>query len=309
MTTQVPPQEAPRRAASTRRGASGILIPLLIVLAGVLVLTYPILATQYNNYKQREFALEYNNEVQKADPVDLSADLAAAEEYNSRIEGVPILDPWLTHVSADPRSTAYREYLGLLSDFSVMARVRVPSVNIDLPVEHGTTDAVIGRAAGHLYGTSLPVGGESTHSVLTTHTGMATATLFDHLIDVEEGDLVFVDVYGQTLAYEVDQIKVVLPNEVEDLTVVQGEDLLTLFTCTPYAVNTHRLLVRGHRVDYIPPRADDSPLGDLADTFVLEPWMRDLLIGVGIGVLAVVAIIGREIYVARRKDPAGRSRR
>ncbi len=279
------------------RRLPGPWVSAVVVLAGVLVMLYPVLGTQYNNVKQREFATHYNREVAQAAPDQLGADLAEARAYNATLEGIPILDPWLAQNSGDPKSGPYRTYLDELSNFSVMARVRVPAAHIDLPVDHGTTDAVIARGAGHLYGTSLPVGGTSTHAVLTSHTGMATATLFDHLTSVVVGDLVFVDVEGETLAYQVDQIKIVLPNQIDDLKVVKGKDLLTLFTCTPYAINTHRLLVRGHRVPYVPAAADVAEVASV--TPGMDPRMYGLMAGAAAGGLVFMFIIGREVRRVR----------
>jgi len=294
------PDRRPRRA-TRKRARLQRLLPLFLMLAGVIVLLYPVAATQYNNAKQREFAEEYNSDVAQADPADLTADLEAAREYNSTLEGIPILDPWLLKVQGPPESGPYAVYESQLSRFPVMARIRVPTARIDLPVYHGTTDDVIAKGAGHLYGTSLPVGGMDTHAVLTSHTGMASATLFDHLTDVKEGDLMFVDVAGETLAYQVDQIKVILPNEIEDLTKVEGHDYLTLFTCTPYSVNTHRLLVRGERVPYTPEVAAVAEEAE-PPLFVFEPWMWWLLAGAVAGLLALLAIVVRERRAARRRS-------
>ena len=259
----------------------------------MLVLLYPVAATQYNNIKQREFSSQYNQDVAQADPVDLTQDLDAARAYNSTLEGIPILDPWLDKVNGPPESGPYARYEAQLNRFPVMARVKVPTGRIDLPIYHGTTDDVIAKGAGHLYGTSLPVGGPDTHSVLTSHTGMASATLFDHLIDVKEGDLMFVDVGGETLAYQVDQIKVILPNELDDLIKVMGHDYLTLFTCTPYAVNSHRLLVRGERVPYTPEVAQVAEKAEVP-VFTIEPWMWWLIAAAGTGFVLVVGIALRE---------------
>jgi len=214
--------------------------------------------------------------------------LTSARTYNTSLNGVPILDPWLTRVSRDPSSPAYRSYLAELSATDAMARLRVPSIGVDLPIYHGTTEAVLAKGIGHLYGTTLPVGGEGNHTVLTSHTGLSNATLLDHLIDVTEGQLFFIDVAGETLAYQVDQIKIVLPNQIDDLKPVDGVDVATLFTCTPYAVNSHRLLVRGHRVplEAVPPAAvaaEASPDG-------LESWMY-WQIGAGAASLVVFATL------------------
>lgn len=294
-----PPAPAPRRATKRNRRLQQ-LIPLLLMLAGVLVLLYPVAATQFNNVKQREFSQQYNQDVQQVDPIDLKADLEAARAYNAKLEGVPILDPWLLRASGPPSSNSYAEYAVQLNRFPVMARVKVPTAEIDLPIYHGTTDDVIAKGAGHLYGTSLPVGGPDSHAVLTSHTGMADATLFDHLVNVKEGDLMFIEVLGETVAYRVDQIKIILPNELSDLTKVDGHDYLTLFTCTPYAVNTHRLLVRGERVPYTPEVAQAAEQA-AAPLFKMELWMWGLIAGAVAGLMLLIAIV-----VLERRRAQGR---
>lgn len=294
--TQVRPHPASHVAPKSRRGRPWI--PLLFVLAGVVLLLYPVIATEYNNIKQHEIAEKYDKQVAQAEPEDLKAELRRARQYNATLEGVPILDPWLTRVSNDPRSAAYRTYLDVLSSFDAIARLRVPSARIDLPVYHGTRDDVLTRGAGHLYGTSLPVGGGGTHAVLTSHRGIATATLFDRLPSVELGDVMYVEVLGKTLAYEVDQIKTVLPNQIDDLRTVVGRDYLTLMTCTPYAINTHRLLVRGHRVPYDPAVEGAQP--DNSPDFVLEPWMYWMIAGAAVGLIAITVIVVREVRQRRR---------
>lgn len=294
-----PGQQRPERPTARRMCTW---FPVLLLIAGVLTLLYPVVATQYNNVKQLEFSQRYNNNVQRADTSLLEADLAAARDYNSRLPGVPILDPWLLKVATDPGSTAYRDYSAQLNRFGAMARLRVPSVGIDLPVHHNTSQDVLAKGAGHLYGTSLPVGGLGTHAVLTSHTGLPNATLFDHLIDVKEGDLLLVDVSGETLAYRVDQIKVVLPNEIADLTAVPDHDYLTLFTCTPYGVNSHRLLVRGERVAYTPEVAAEVGRAPIETWVPLQGWMWGLIGGASLGIAAIPVIIVRD----RRKARAGR---
>lgn len=292
----------PARAAAPEKKRLPI-IPILLLVVGMIVMLYPVFATQYNNYKQQEFANQYNKDVQEVAPEDLSADFEAAREYNSTLSGVPILDPYLPGVAADPGSDEYKRYMATLSMFDSMARVRVPVANIDLPVRHGTSDPVIAKGAGHLYGTAVPVGGEGTHSVLTSHTGMADATLFDNLIDVKEGDMMYIDVLGETLAYKVDQIKIVLPNEIGDLTATEGKDYLTLFTCTPYAVNSHRLLVRGERVEYTPElQAQDAP--DDGIHLEMQDWMWWFVGGAAAGLLFLLAIILRERRKRRRARKA-----
>lgn len=275
------------RAGRRRR----LLIPLTLLLAGIIVLLYPVLATTYNNQRQHEFAREHQARVTQASPERLAASLQRAREYNATLPGVPILDPWLTQAADRGDNGPYNDYLHQLDDFEAMARLRAPKAGIDLPVRHGTAEDSLRTGAGHLYGSSLPVGGPSTHAVMTSHTGIASATLFDHLRELHEGDQFYIDVHGETLAYAVDQIKVVEPTEVSDLTVQPGEDLVTLFTCTPYGVNSHRLLVRGHRVPYDAARDQHETQ---RSTLHLEGWMWPMLAGAAAGAVLLAVMVRRE---------------
>lgn len=296
------PSPGPRSSVrSRRRSRLRRLLPIVLILGGIGVFVYPVVATLYNNAKQSEAARKYSTEVQAAPESDLVADLQSAKEYNASLEGVPILDPWLTKVSRDPTSEAYKQYRAELSRFSSMARLRAPSIGVDLAIYHGTTDDTLAKGVGHLYGTSLPVGGDGTHSVLTSHTGLSTATLFDHLDDMKLDDVFFIDVYGETHAYEVDQIKIVLPKEISDLTTVAGEDYVTLVTCTPYSVNTHRLLVRGHRIPLEVAEAAPSVVA-AASPSAIQPWMYWLLAGAAAGVVALL-IIALLAWRRRRHHP------
>lgn len=282
-----------RERTSSRKEAT---IALIVVFLGILSLLYPIVSTHYNNYRQHQFAAQYGNTLQKIDDSDRAAALSSAREYNKKLPGVPILDPWLRQVAnpASPAYTEYQEQLSLTGD--IIARVRVPSADIDLPVRHDTTPDIIDKGVGHLYGTSLPVGGEGTHAVLTSHTGLSNATLFDNLTKVVEGDLIFVDVLGTTLAYRVDQIKIVLPDDIGDLAAEPGRDLLTLFTCTPYSVNTHRLLVRGERVTL----ADDAVAALFAEpsVFVMQGWMWGLL---AVSTIAIALFVVMLVHANRKR--------
>lgn len=285
----------PGRSAWVRR-----LVPFALVLLGIVVFVYPVVATQYNNVKQQEFAQRYGAQVSSVSSTTRADQLAAARDYNASINGIPILDPWLTKVSSNPNSEEYDRYLAQLDETQVMARLQVPSIGVDLPIRHGTSDKTLAEGVGHLYGTSLPVGGKGTHSVLTSHTGLSNATLFDNLVDVKEGDVVYVEVMGETLAYEVDQLKVVLPHEVSDLVPSADQDYLTLITCTPYAVNSHRLLVRGHRVPFEAAAAVEPPAQDGDVALRLEPWMWWLLAGAGAGLLALGIMALSMVRRARR---------
>ena len=177
----------------------------------------------------------------------------------------------------------------MLNIGDVMGYVEIPKINVNLPIYQGTTEEVLSRGVGQLNESSLPVGGENTHTVLTGHRGLPSALMFTHLDKVEQNDIFYIHSLDKILAYKVDQIKVVLPNETEDLLVVQGQDYATLITCTPYGVNTHRLLVRGHRVPY-----DAGEKEKITKSFILEDWM----IVFPIGIICIVLLI---IYLKKRK--------
>lgn len=250
-----------------------VLLPVVIILVGVLVLLYPVVATQWNNVRQQSVANDYA-QLQHSEPEDsLRKQFDSALVYNQTHTKGPILDPWLTRIGTD--NPEYQRYAQELDDYPVMARLIVPTGKIDLPVYHGTSDEVLQKGVGHLFGTDLPVGGEGTHAVLTGHTGLTSATLFDHLNEVKEGDAIYVQVAGEKLKYEVHNIAVVLPDETEGLKTQQGEDLLTLITCTPYGINSHRLLVHAHRVAMDP---DDKAFEESAAQ--MQWWMWAILIAV-----------------------------
>nr|WP_084210418.1 class C sortase [Corynebacterium sphenisci] len=256
-----------------KRDLKRVLAPVALVLLGLVILLYPVIATQWNNAKQVRAAQEYSKIEQNTDPAKLSAAWESAHRYNAERASGPILDPWLARISED--NTDYRAYLAELDQQEAMARLVVPAAKVDLPVYHGTSEKTLQRGVGHLYGTDLPVGGEGTHAVLTAHTGLANATLFDNLKDVREGDAIYVAVAGQRLKYEVHATEVVLPEETDALAAVADEDLITLVTCTPYGINTHRLLVTGHRVPMDP--ADEADLADSGPAW--QWWMWAILAG------------------------------
>ena len=192
----------------------------------------------------------YTATVNSAGPETIAKERASAETYNNNLESAPILDPWLE--SQRPDTPQYQAYLHEMDIDPVMARIVIPSIHVSLPVYHGTDTRTLAEGVGHLFGTSLPIGGPSTHAVLTGHTGLSTATMFDNLTQVKKGDAFYVSYLGQTLKYEVVDIAVVKPEETDSLRKVPGRDLITLITCTPYGVNSHRLLVTGERVPMDP---------------------------------------------------------
>lgn len=271
-----------------------VVVPALIILVGISVLLYPVVSTQWNNYIQRKVIEEYTSEIADEPQDQLNAAVEAAREYNANSGGGPILDPWLARVSEDNQD--YQRYLGQLSGLQAMSQVSIPSIDSSLPVYHGTTEEVLQKGLGHLYGTSLPVGGEGTHSVITGHTGLTTSTMWDNLVDVKESDAIYVNTFGEKMKYQVTSTEVVLPHETESLAQQPGKDLITLITCTPYGVNSHRLLVHAERVPLDP---EDETAFDKKNG-ILQWWMWALLI---IALLAIAYLI-HWIRKERRKAAA-----
>lgn len=229
-----------------RQRVSRLVVPVIIILLGLAILLYPVVATVVNNMAQQKIAEEYQHQFHDVDPAELRAAIEQAREYNAEHAGQPILDPWLARISSD--NEEYNLYLEQLSGANAMSRVTIPSIDVKLPLYHGTAESTLQKGLGHLFGSALPVGGPGTRAVITGHTGLTNATLFDDLDRVKEGDAIYVETFGETLKYEVFETEVVLPTEVSGLVPVEDEDLLTLITCTPYGVNTHRLLVHAQRV-------------------------------------------------------------
>lgn len=223
-----------------KKKTNALLVVILIL--GVCIVLYPTVSNYYNSFHSSRAIANYAESVADMDNEAYERLWNEAVEYNRSRAG---LDNPLYMSESDLET-----YLGVLdvSGTGVMGYINIPKIDVELPIYHTTEESVLQIAVGHLEGTSLPVGGESSHCVLSGHRGLPSAKLFTHLDRLEEGDIFFMQVLDETLSYEVDQIRIVLPTEVDDLRIEEGQDLCTLVTCTPYGINSHRLLVRGHRV-------------------------------------------------------------
>lgn len=226
----------------------------LIFLAGFLVLAFPIVSQVMYFQASHANINAFKEAVAKIDRVEINRRLELAYAYNASIAGAktngeyPALkDPY----SAEQKQAGVVEYARMLEVKEQIGHVIIPRINQDIPIYAGSAEENLQRGVGHLEGTSLPVGGESTHAVLTAHRGLPTAKLFTNLDKVTVGDRFYIEHIGGKIAYQVDQIKVIAPDQLEDLYVIQGEDHVTLLTCTPYMINSHRLLVRGKRIPYV----------------------------------------------------------
>lgn len=220
----------------------------LIFLTGLSVLLYPTVSDYLNEKNSSRVIADYDKSVGELPPEDYSKDLTAAAEYNAYLTQ---FDNLSAAASAEKHhaESPYENLLNI-SGNSIMAVIKIPSIDVNLPIYHGTSETVLQVAVGHYQGSSLPIGGASTHAILTGHRGLPLAKLFTDLDRLEVGDIFYIKVLGDILEYEIDQIETVLPSELDSLSITPGEDYVTLVTCTPYGINSHRMLVRGTRVQY-----------------------------------------------------------
>ena len=221
------------------------IIGLIIALS---VLLYPTVSNYLYEKNGARVISSYDEEAVMLSEKERNAMLEAARQYNQELlRNIELLDPF-----SPIKKEVDARYQSLLNtnEAGMMGYIRIPQIDVELPIYHGTEETVLQSGVGHFEGTSLPVGGESTHSVLTGHRGLPSKLLFTDLDKLKEGDVFYIKILGKTLAYQVDCILTVLPEDTKDLSVVSGKDYVTLVTCTPYAVNTHRLLVRGVRIPY-----------------------------------------------------------
>ena len=250
-----------------------VLIAVVLLSAAALLL-YPTVSDQYSQFQNTRRILSYSRVAEDMDPADNAGMLEAARAYNRSLTDVEIKDVFTE--AADESSSEYRALLDPNGD-GIMGLIEIPKIGVRLPIYHTTEDYGLERGAGHMEGTALPVGGEGTHCGIAGHRGLPSARLFTDLDKLVSGDLIYLTVLDQLLVYQVDQISVVLPHELDYMAVQEGMDLLTLGTCTPYGVNTHRLLVRGRRV----------ALEDISDTLMRSDAVEPADLPLGAAVCAV----------------------
>lgn len=249
-------------------------LSVLLFMGAVAITAYPMIANYINDKHQSAIRIEYAQEVEALEDSEIRDARQAAIAYNESLKPIRY-DREALQAAAE----SYDELLNLHGS-GLMGYVEIPKIEVNLPIYHGTSEEVLQKGIGHLLGSSLPIGGEGFHSVLTGHSGLAGAKLFSDLEQLVPGDTFFLHILGETLAYEVTEINTVLPYETELLLAVPGEDLCTLVTCTPYGVNSHRLLVRGSRVPY--EKAMEEALETPKET-VRSTWKENYLQGLAIG--------------------------
>lgn len=263
---------------------------LLIILLGVGILVYPSLSEYLAERNSSRATASYDDTVQQLEQERLAQLLAKAQEYNRLLADASAGKAPLADDNGNPITPeSYWDLLNIDST-GMMAYITIPRLGQTIPIYHGTEEAVLQVGIGHLQNTSLPVGGEGTHAALSGHRGLPTASLFTDLDQMEIGDEFFIKVLNETLAYEVDQILTVLPSEMGALAIEPGQDYVTLITCTPYGINSHRLLVRGHRVPYTPEAVAAAQTQEPQSLFQRMPMQyRHLLLGLLV-VLAIVSV-------------------
>ena len=264
---------------------------LLVATFGVValgLLLYPLVGELLSEKYHSDVETTYTAVIADTDDAELTAQREAAEQYNAMLSGATITEGG---ASAPPLAYAQQLTVG-----GVMAYVDIPKIGVYLPVQHGTDADTLERAVGHVVGTSLPVGGGSTHAVLSAHSGLTSSKLFSDIDQLAEGDVFYIHVLGEVLAYKVDTINTVLPTDTSLLQIEDGKDLVTLVTCTPFGVNTHRLIVRGYRVPYVPEQEATAAAEKPAES----SWTRHYLTGLTIG-LGAAAVVGGAYFLVRRR--------
>lgn len=278
-----------------RQRISGILLGLLF-LTGFGILIYPTVADQWNTYRQSRLISSYEKTVEEMEPEDFSREWEAAESFNASIIRNNLYGDVFGAGEEESRlkDTPYWQVLNVNGD-GVMGYLSIPEIHVKISIYHGTSEEVLQTGAGHLNGTGLPIGGEGTHSVLAAHRGLPSARLFTDIDQLEKGDLFYLHILDQVLAYQVDQITDMVEKDDRQtleaaMQTEEGEDYVTLFTCTPYGVNSHRLLVRGHRTEYSgEDEISDAPVDTMLEA-VQNYYMLYLVLGLSVTLLVILIL-------------------
>lgn len=285
-----------------------ITLASIVFLLALGLTLYPLLSDWYISHHESVLQTEYMERVQQTDDSALAEAWEAAVRYNEAIMPGAREEDAFSDAALSAAAEGYDDLLNILGN-GVMGYVKIPKLDLKLPVYHGTASDTLNRGVGHLQGSSLPVGGEGTHAVLTAHSGMAGRKMFSDLDQLEVGDVFYLEVLGETLAYKIDQIRTVLPYETEELRIVAGKDLCTLSTCTPFSVNTHRLLVRGTRITYeeaVSIEAETVSGGKTVTSTWERQYRKGVMTGIAVAIfLVIAAVVLRRIRGIWRKKKCG----
>lgn len=279
-----------------------VIVVILVFLVGIGIMSYPFISSMINNANMRSSVYDYEEKVEKLDKKDYSNMLSKAKTYNNSLSNTAIItDPFdeaaYKKIGADYTDTMNVDGNGLIG------YVDIPKIDTFLPIYHGTGEEILSKGAGHLMNTSMPIGGKSTHSVISAHSAYPGQTFFDYLLDMKKGDTFYIKVLDKTLQYEVDKISVVLPDDLSELRIIPDEDHVTLLTCTPYSINTHRLLVRGKRVPYVPESKDGNGATNLdaADYFFFMGYKVKYWVAIAV-TAGFVALVGLVVFIVIKRN-------
>ena len=251
-----------KTAQKKKSGNASTIILVAIFFVGLSVLLYPTISDFWNEKRQSQAIVNYDDLIVDLTPEDYSEYFKKADSYNGKIRNMSF--PFLNHQNI---ADEYYNTLDINGD-GMMGYITLEKIKVQLPIYHGTSDKVLNTAVGHVEGSSIPVGGKSTHSVLSAHRGLPSAKLFTNLDKLENGDIFTIRILDRLITYQVDQILIVLPSETDNLNIVPGEDYCTLVTCTPYGINTHRMLVRGTRIENI---EEDKVINVITEAYQIDP--------------------------------------
>lgn len=269
---------------------------IFIAFLGIGLLIYPNVSSYFSDQNASRAVQDYTQSVQAFNQAELNKQWERAQEYNAKLIGGALKDPFI------PGSGMVldEDYQKILNIEGTMGHLYIPKIHVNLPIYHGTSEAVLHKGIGHLEGTALPVGGAGTHTILTGHRGLTNARMFTDLIELTAGDTFYLYILNETLAYQIDQITVVEPSDTSALKPAQDDDYATLVTCTPYGVNSHRLLVRGTRIDYLPEAEKKAAIEESLDGYTSEE--RTLLIAALATTAVMLVLILLAFILRRRKD-------
>lgn len=288
--SETAPKPAPKPTKKPKSKLRRTLEPIALALAAILCFTYPVASTLWNNKVSKEVSVAYDRLSRKQTASAREKILNAARKYNARHKSIITSDPY-DGTTDYMKTPEYKDYAKQLDGpMGIMGIVKIPKIGVKLPIYHGSSQEVLAYGAGHLYGTDLPVGGKTRHAVVTAHTGLPNATMFDDLVELKKGDYFYFDVQGETLRYKVFRISIVDPHDIRLLQREKGRDLATLLTCTPYGVNTQRLLVTGYR-------ALPDPVSSPGDKLQWSLWMTMFMLAL----IGCAMILATMILAAVRK--------
>ena len=265
-----------------KKGNISTIILIVLLLVGISLLLYPTVSDYWNSFHQSRAIASYADTVAEVEEVDYSRYWNEAAEYNQELAKTG--QRWIT---TEEETEQYENILNIGGN-GIIGYIEIPAIEVSLPIYHGTDEAVLQIAVGHIEGTAFPVGGASSHCVVSGHRGLPSAKLFTNLDELVEGDIFIMRVLDETLTYEVDQVRIVEPTDISCLEIVEGEDLCTLVTCTPYGINSHRLLVRGHRIENLD---EASSVLVTSDAQQIAPRIVAIIVFIPLSILFLICIL------------------